>query len=119
MHEKQIEALVSQNDPIFQLNNKEFNDALIKFGSFVSIIKNKRLSQTFILLQLLEDKDLRNIFHEICEIEEFQPMLMNFLVCYPSLSKSKIIKAKINQLFNKTKPKKSKDINDKPRNKRL
>jgi hypothetical protein len=114
MHEKQIEALVSQNNPVYQLEAKEFNNALIKFGSFVSIIMNKRLSQTFILLQLLENENLRKIFQEICEIDEFQTLLLNFLACYPSLCKSKIIKSKVNQLFKNQKPrsKPSYRIND-------
>jgi hypothetical protein len=103
MLEKSLEALINYNDPIYQIENKEFNLALIKFGSFVSVIYNKRLSQTFILLQLLENEKLRNIFMEISEIPEFQILLLKFLDCYPALTKSKIIKAKITELFGKKK----------------
>lgn len=104
MHQKSLDAIVEYNNPIHQIENKEFNLALIKFGSFISIVYNKRVSQTFVLLQLLEDENLRNIFKEICEIDEFQTLLLNFLTCYPSLCKSKIIKAKVSQLFKHTKP---------------
>lgn len=99
MNEKALAAHVEYNDPIKQIENKEFNLALIKFGSFISIIENKRVSPTFILLQLLEDEKLRNIFKQICEIEEFQVLLLNYLTTYPSLTKSKIIKNKVSQLF--------------------
>lgn len=114
MHEKTLQAVTEYNDPVHQIKNKEFNLALIKFGSFVSIIQNKRLSQTFILLQILENEQLRNIFKELCEIDEFQILLLNFLTCYPSLSKSKIIKSKVNQLFNH-----KKSHNESSRKKRL
>lgn len=104
MHDKSIQAVVNLNDPIHQIKNKEFNVSLLKFGSFVSVIMNKRLSQTFILIQLLENEELREIFKEICEIDNFQTLLLNFLECYPPLCKSKIVKSKITQLF-KPKPK--------------
>ena len=107
MLEKQLTAIVNYNDPIHQIKAKEFNLSLIKFGSFVSIIQNKRLSQTFILLQLLEDENLREIFKKICEEDNFQILLLQLLECYPALTKSKIIKNKITQLFN---PKKKKRV---------
>lgn len=100
MLEKQLEAAVHYSDPIHQIQTKEFNLALIKFGSYVSIIQNKRLSQTFILLQLLESEKLREIFKGICEVDNFQVLLLQLLECYPALCKSKIIKSKIQQLFN-------------------
>ncbi len=99
MQDKTLQAITNFNDPIHQIKIKEFNISLLNFGSFISIITNKRLSQTFVLIQLLENEELREIFKEICEIDNFQILLLNFLECYPPLCKSKIIKSKITQLF--------------------
>ena len=99
MLDKQLDALIQYNDPIHQIEAKEFNLNLIKFGSFVSIIQNKKLSQTFVLLQLFKDKQLREIFREMCEVDSFQKLLTQFLECYPVLAKSKIVKSEITRLF--------------------
>ena len=99
MLDKQLDALVRYNDPIHHIESKEFNLNLIRFGSFVSIIQNKKLSQTFVLLQLFKNKELREIFQQMCEVESFQKLLSQFLECYPVLAKSKIVKLEITRLF--------------------
>jgi len=93
--EKSFTDFMNHNDPVHQINEKEFNISLLQFGSFVSILKNKRVNQTLLLSELLEDEKYRECFSYISEIDDIFILLKNLLVKYPILCKSKIIKTKI------------------------
>jgi len=90
---------ISTNNPLYSINEKEFNESLLKFGSFLSILKNKRINQTMLLLFVLENEDYRNCFKNISEIDNIQILLYNLIIRFPILCKSKIIKNKVKELF--------------------
>ena len=85
----------------------EFDDVLLKFGSLVSMLKNKRINQTMFLVELLESEHHRECFKTLAGIEETYVLFYNLIIRFPVLCKSKIIKTKI------------KEINDKRRRKRI
>lgn len=91
---------INADNPIYQIEEKEFNDSLLKFGSLVSIIKNKRINQTMLMVELLGSEDYRNCFKKICGIDRNEVLFFNFILMFPVLCKSKIIKNKIEELYN-------------------
>lgn len=96
---------INASDPIYQLNEQEFDEALLYFGSFISIINNKRINQTMLLVTLLENEKHRQCFKLISGIDENQTLLYNLIIRFPVLCKSKIIKCKIKELTNDRKRK--------------
>ena len=98
--EKSFEDFMNHSDPIYQINENEFNSALLQFGSFVSILKNKRVNQTLILSELLGDKQYKECFTFLTEIDDDFTIIQKLVNKYPILCKSKIIKTKIKALNN-------------------
>ena len=96
---------ININDPIFQINEKEFNMALLQFGSFISIIKNKRINQTMLLIMLLDSEEARDSFKMISSIDNTPVLFYNLITRFPVLCKSKIIKNKLNEIANDRKRK--------------
>ena len=89
---------INNANPICQINEKEFDSALLQFGSYISIVKNKRINQTMLLILLLDNKDVRDIFKYISGIENTQMLLYNLILRFPVLCRSKIIKNKIKEI---------------------
>ena len=89
---------INNNNPLKQIKDTEFDNILLKFGSLVSILKNKRLNQTMFLIELLEKETLRECFKLLSGIEETSTLFYNIIVRYPILCKSKIVKTKIAEL---------------------
>lgn len=86
------------NDPVFRIKEQEFDMNLLRFGSLVSILKNKRINQTMLFSTLLDSEDFRDCFSSICEVDEMRILLYNYITRFPILYKSKIIKNKIKEL---------------------
>jgi len=95
-----IISKINLNNPIYRINEEEFNASLLQFGAFISIIKNKRVNQTLLLSLLLENKNIRECFKQISEIDDTRVLLYNLIIRFPILCKSKIIKNKIKELVN-------------------
>jgi hypothetical protein len=87
-------------DPLHQINEKEFNEVLLTFGSFVSIIYNKRINQTTLLNLIIENKEYRQCFKILSGIDDTRMLIYNLISRFPILSKSKIVKTKIKDLTN-------------------
>ena len=98
---------INNTNPLYQIKEAEFDEVLLKFGSFVSILKNKRINQTMFLVELLDSELHRDCFKELSGIDETHVLFYNLIVRFPVLCKSKIVKTKI------------KEINDKRRRKRI
>ena len=91
---------ININDPIFQINEKEFNMSLLQFGSYISIIKNKRINQTMLLVMLLDSEDVRESFKMVSAIDNSPVLFYNLIKRFPVLCKSKIVKNKLNEIAN-------------------
>jgi len=97
-NEKILDDFISRTDPLCQICTKEYILGVFKFGSFLSIIKNKKINPTVLFTSILESKDLREIFIYTTHSENVNEALLNLLQLYPSLLKSKNTK----RLFKKS-----------------
>lgn len=97
-NEKILDDFISRNDPLSQICTKEYILGVFKFGSFLSIIKNKKINPSTLFTSILESKDLREIFIYVTHSENINEALLNLLQLYPSLLKSKNTK----RLFKKS-----------------
>lgn len=90
----------SQSTPLDQINTKEFSQSVLKVGSIISMLENKKLNPTNLFLYLLENKNYQQIFVEITACKNFKEALRSLLLLYPSLVKSKLTKTAIKHLAN-------------------
>lgn len=97
-NEKVLNDFNSRNDPLRQVCTKEYILAVIKFGSFLSILHNKRLNPSTVFVLILENKEIRDLFIEITNSESTHEALLGLLQLYPPLLKSKNTK----RLFKKS-----------------
>jgi hypothetical protein len=97
-NEKVLNDFNSRNDPLKQVCTKEYILGVFKFGSFLSIIHNKRLNPSTVFVLILENKDIRDLFVEITNSENTHEALLGLLQLYPPLLKSKNTK----RLFKKS-----------------
>lgn len=89
---------IESTDPISLINNQEFDDILLKFGSFISILKNKKINQTMLLIEILENQVVQKCFKQLTDIDNLQTLTYNMFIRYPILCKSKIVRNKIKDL---------------------
>jgi hypothetical protein len=97
-NEKVLGDFISKNDPLRQICTKEYILGVFKFGSFLSILHNKRLNPSSIFVLILENKEIRDLFVEVTHSENAKDALLNLLQLYPPLLKSKNTK----RLFKKS-----------------
>lgn len=83
---------MSEN-PIDSILANEFEENLLKFNSFVSIIHNKRLNSVNIFSLLVKDDNIRDIFKEVCQVDNDRTCLRLYLKFNPKLCRSKVVKA--------------------------
>lgn len=97
-NEKVLDDFLSKNDPLRQICTKEYILGVFKFGSYLSILHNKRLNPSAVFCLILENKELRDLFVEITHSESTKEALLGLLQFYPPLLKSKNTK----RLFKKS-----------------
>jgi len=95
---KILENFISKNDPLSCVCTKEYIMGVFKFGSYLSILKNKKINPSVLFASILENKDLREIFIYVTYSENINEALLGLLQLYPSLLKSKNTK----RLFKKS-----------------
>jgi len=96
---------INNNNPLYNIKELEFDAVLLKFGSLMSMLKNKRINQTMFMVELLESEKHRECFKILSGIEEARILFHNLIVRFPLLCKSKIIKTKIKTINDKRKRK--------------
>ena len=89
---------INNNNPLYTIKEEEFDRALLKFGSFMSIVKNKRINQTMLLVELLDNEIHRDVFKALSGIEKTNVLFYNLVIRFPILCKSKIVKTKIEEI---------------------
>jgi len=95
---KILEDFINKNDPLCCVCTKEYIMGVFKFGSYLSILKNKKINPSALFATILENKDLREIFIYVTHSENINEALLGLLQLYPSLLKSKNTK----RLFKKS-----------------
>ena len=78
--------------PISQLARDELEIELIKFGSFCSIIHNKKLNNVTIFSLIVKNKLYRKIFMELTDIDSEREAILLFLKYNSNLCRSKVVR---------------------------
>ena len=94
----------SYADPIDQIYSREFIDGVLKAGSLISMIENKKINVTSLFLLVMQNKHYQDFFTEITSSASFRDAILSLLFLYPSLVKSKLTKSfirKVNATANK------------------
>jgi hypothetical protein len=86
------DGIHSNSNVIDHINEKEFNECILKLGAFISIIKSKKINQTQLFIELLHSKHIQDIFLNVMGIDTFEELVRELMVRYPILYKSKIVK---------------------------
>jgi hypothetical protein len=93
-----LELNSSTADPAERIKFNEFISGLLKAGSFISMIENKKINTTNLFLLLLEKKDYQDFFVDITSTKNFREAVSLLLHLYPNLVKSKFTKSYIRKL---------------------
>jgi len=88
-NEKILDNFISRSDPLSQICTKEYIEGVFRFGSFLSIIKNKKINPSGLFVTILENKNFREIFIKVTHSENMHEAMLGLLQLYPSLVKSK------------------------------
>jgi len=78
--------------PLSQLARDELEVELIKFGSFCSIIHNKKLNNVTIFSLIVKNKLYRKIFMELTDTENEREAILLFLKYNSNLCRSKVVR---------------------------
>jgi hypothetical protein len=97
-NDKVVLNAIEQSDPVQQLSNKEVALNVLSFGSFITILNNKRINPVFLFSSILENMTVRDLFVHITGTENAKEALLHLLHFYPALIKSKNTK----RLFKKS-----------------
>lgn len=83
---------MSVNNPVESILANEFEENLLKFNAFISILHNKRLNSVNIFSLLVKDQGIRDIFKEICQVDNDRTCLRLYLKYNAKLCRSKVVK---------------------------
>lgn len=96
--------------PCSDLLDREFALNFIKFGSYASIIKNKQLNVTSLVIEIIQDKNIQLAFCDYFACESL-PVALSLIFDYnPHLAKSKSIKDSIKKIYSNGIRKRKKNI---------
>ena len=78
--------------PLLNIARDELEAELIKFGSFCSIIHNKKLNNVTIFSFIVKNKLYRKVFMELTDTDNEKEAILLFLKYNNSLCRSKVVK---------------------------
>lgn len=110
--EKTVKRTHFQGNPVEQVCTKEFIHGVFMFGSFLSMVYNKKVNPTLLFTQVLQNYEARELFIHITGSQDVYSSLLGLLHLYPVLIKSKNTK----KLFNTSL---KKQCNDRSRKKNI
>jgi len=73
------------------LAERELDMIVLKLGSLLSILQNKKTNQAKLLIALIQSITFRNCALQLADIDNFQELVNNLIERYPTLCKSKIV----------------------------
>ena len=81
-----------KNNPVLILNEKDFNEFILKFGSLLILLKNKNINPTFLFITLIKNNNMQKVFQKMSGMNNLVEMLKSVLITYPNLTKSKVLR---------------------------
>lgn len=97
---------ICASSPIDLYLDKEFDELILKIGSLYSIIVNKQINQTKLLLEILKNDKFAECILKLTDVDDLQLLVLHIVKRYPLLCRSKIIKKELEK-FNARKLKKN------------
>ena len=91
------ECMGSTYSTLDTIVDKEFDEATIKFASFLSIVYDKKLTNIAIFSCILKDKFEKNAFKLLTQIDNDRVLVLQYLRKYPSFCKSKVVRRLIEE----------------------
>lgn len=88
-----VELEYSNAAPYEQMYVEEFIIGMLKAGSLISLIENKKINTTALFSLLVEKPEYQEFFTEITSSDSFKEALSKMLFLNPSLVRSKITKS--------------------------
>lgn len=77
--------------PSNNLEEQELDLNILKLGSFLSIIQNRKCNQVKLLLVSLNDDDFCEVCLKLTDLDCKQMFVSALLARYPTISKSKLV----------------------------
>ena len=74
-------------DPFYNIEEQEFNDITLKFGSFLSMSENKCLNHISVIAILIKDKDMQQIYLQLLGSNNIYECIQQFIQNTPNLYK--------------------------------
>jgi len=88
-------SLFSTNDdqvsPVEHITERELDEVILKMGSFLSILQNKKANQAKLLICTIQDPIFQKCFLSIADIDNLSFLIHNIIRKYPTLCKSKVV----------------------------
>ena len=77
--------------PLAEITEKELDMLILRTGSFLSIISNKKVNQAKLLIVTVNNKYFRQLFQQLADIDNTQLLVRCIIERFPSISKSKVV----------------------------
>jgi hypothetical protein len=104
MNSVPVELDNSNSGPADRIKTREFADGVMKAGSLISMLENKKLNITALFVLLLESTKYQDFFTEITSSDTFKQAILSLLQLHPTLVKSKFTKAIVRKANAKKQP---------------
>lgn len=101
-----IQGITDHLSADVHVNSKDFDECILKIGSFLSIVNCKKLSAIQLFIVIAQSDILQEIIIEMLGVDTFEQFVREYAIRYPIICKSKIIINKLSQ--NKNAKRKSK-----------
>ncbi|MFA5754334.1 MAG: hypothetical protein WC905_03230 [Patescibacteria group bacterium] len=91
MNRIHLEEFDMAQDHVHDITDRELDMIILKMGSLLSILQNKKTNQAKMLILLVNDKRFRKCFMKIAELDSFQYLVRHLMEKYPTLCESKVV----------------------------
>ena len=91
MNELYSEEYDMVQDHVQNITDRELDMIILKMGSLLSILQNKKTNQAKMLILLVKDERFRKCFLQIAELNSFQHLVRCLMEKYPTLCESKVV----------------------------
>ena len=77
--------------PVENITDRELDTIILKMGSFLSVLQNKKVNQAKLLIVTIKDPIFQKCFLLLSDIDNLQLLVQNIICKYPTLCKSKVV----------------------------
>lgn len=86
-----IDKVDITQDHVHLIADRELDMIILKMGSLLSILQNKKTNQAKMLVTLIKNKRFKECFLYVAELNSFQHLVRSLIEKYPTLCESKVV----------------------------